>query len=62
MKDIRISEVYRLQGKASTTITEDTALDYVVTFLGHEPHIQGIFMLDSNKKYSGMISRFDLLR
>jgi CBS domain-containing protein len=62
MKDIQIREVYQLQGKASTTVTEDTALNYVVSFLGHEPHIQGIFMVDANKKYSGMISRFDLLR
>jgi CBS domain-containing protein len=62
MKDIQIKEVYQLQGKASTTVTEETALNYVVTFLGHEPHIQGIFMVDSNKKFSGMISRFDLLR
>jgi CBS domain-containing protein len=62
MKPILVKEVYRLLGKASITVSENSMLDYLVAFLGHEPHIQGIFFLDSHKRFSGMLSRFDLLR
>lgn len=62
MKSIPVKEVYQLHGKASITIPEDAALDYVVALLGHEPRLQGVFMVDSNQRYVGMISRFDLLK
>jgi len=62
MKSIQVKEVYHLHGKSSLTIPVDAALDYVVALLGHEPHLQGIFMVDSNQRFVGMISRFDLLR
>ena len=62
MKTILVKEVYRLQGKASITIPEDAGLDYLVALFGHEPHLQGVFFVDSNNRFSGMVSRFDLLR
>jgi len=62
MKAIRVKEVYRLYGKASITVPESVTLDYVVAMLGHEPRLQGVFMVDSNQRLVGMISRFDLLR
>jgi CBS domain-containing protein len=62
MKTITVKEVYKLLGKSSTSVAEDAALDYVVALLGHEPGFQGIFFVDSAKRYTGMITRFDLLR
>jgi CBS domain-containing protein len=62
MKSIMVKEVYKLLGRSSTSVAEDTALDYVVVLLGHEPSYQGIFFVDSAKRYTGMITRFDLLR
>jgi CBS domain-containing protein len=62
MKAIKVKEVYKLQGRASTSVAEEAALDYIVALLGHEPSFQGIFFIDSAKRFTGMITRFDLLR
>jgi CBS-domain-containing membrane protein len=62
MRNIRIEGIYKLHGKASMIIPADAALDYVVALLGHERHIQGMFMVDSNQKYVGMLSRMGLLK
>ena len=44
------------------SVPEDAALDYVVALFGHERHLQGVFIVGSNGKFVGMVSRFDLLR
>jgi CBS domain-containing protein len=62
METIQVKEIHQLHGKASMSVPEDTALDYVVALFGHERHLQGVFMVDSNDKFVGMVSRFDLLR
>lgn len=62
MKGILVKEFYKLHGKASITVPEDAALDYVVALLGHERHLQAVFVVDSSNRYAGMVSRFDLLR
>jgi CBS-domain-containing membrane protein len=62
MNNIQVREVYRLHGQASMIIPEDAAIDYVVALLGHERHLQGLFMVDSDQRYTGTVSRFDLLK
>ena len=62
METIQVKEIHQLHGKASMAIPEDSTLDYVVALFGHERHLQGVFMVDSNGKFVGMVSRFDLLR
>ena len=62
MENIQIKEIHRLHGKASMSVPENTALDYVVALFGHEQHLQGVFIVDSNGRLVGTISRFDLLR
>ncbi len=62
MKNIQIKDFFDLHGKASTVVPADAALNYVVALLGHERNLQGIFMVDSDQKYLGMVSRIDLLK
>ncbi|MFC1910424.1 HPP family protein [Chloroflexota bacterium] len=62
MNTIQVKEIHQVHGKASMSVPEDTALDYVVALFGHERHLQGVFRVDSNGKFVGMVSRFDLLR
>jgi CBS domain-containing protein len=62
MNTIKVGDVYQLHGKASMVVTEDAALDYVVALLGHERHLQGVFIVDSNQRFIGMVSSLDLLR
>ena len=62
MKGILVKEFYRLHGKASTTVPEGAALDYVIALLGHERHLQAVFVVNENQKYAGMVSRFDLMK
>jgi CBS domain-containing protein len=62
MKTIQVGEVHQVHGKASISVPEDATLEYVVALLGHERHLQGVFIVDSSQRYVGMVSRFDLLR
>jgi len=62
METIQVKEIHQLYGRASMSVPEDSALDYVIALFGHERHLQGIFRVDSNGKFVGMVSRFDLLR
>ncbi len=62
MKTIQVKEVHRLYGQTSVTVSEDVTLSHVITLLGREPHLKGVFMLDVNQRYIGIISRFDLLK
>ena len=62
METIKVKEVYQLHGKSSMSVPEDTDLDYVVALFGHERHLQGVFVVDSNSRLVGIVSRFDLLR
>jgi CBS domain-containing protein len=62
METIQVSEIHQLYGKASMSVPEDATLDYVVALFGHERHLQGVFIVDSNSRFVGAVSRFDLLR
>lgn len=62
MKTIQVSEAYKISGKSSITVSEDADLEYIAAYLGHEHHIQGVFVTDSQQRFIGIISRLDLLR
>jgi CBS-domain-containing membrane protein len=60
MNTIQVADVYKLHGNASITVAEDVSLEYILTYLGHEQGIRGIFLVDSKKKFSGVITSADI--
>lgn len=62
MKTIRVKEVYRLHGTSSLTVSEDSSLEYVIAFLGHESRYYGVFLVDSEQRFRGIITRLDLIK
>lgn len=51
-----------MHGNASITVSEDVSLEYVLSYLGHEQHIRGIFLVDAAQKFKGVITSLDLRR
>jgi CBS domain-containing protein len=62
MNTIQVGEVYTLHGTASITVSEDVSLEYVIAYLGHEQHIRGVFLVDADKKFKGVITSTDIRR
>jgi len=62
MDMVRVGAIYRLHGNASITVAEDATLDYIVALLGHEKHLRAVFFVDSNRRFSGMMSTCELLK
>ena len=62
MRTIRVEEVYRIHGTASVSVPEDVSLEYVITRFAREPGVQGIFLIDTNARFVGLITRNDLMK
>ena len=62
MKKILVEEVYKLAGPASLSVPENTSLKEIVERFAHEPGIRAIFLVDSKKRFCGMIRRVDLAK
>ncbi|MFC1989993.1 CBS domain-containing protein [Chloroflexota bacterium] len=62
MKTIIVSEVYKLHGTATDTISEDTSLEHIISRFAWEPGLRGIFLIDARQKLSGIVTRADLLK
>jgi len=62
MKTIQVEEVYRLHGTATDTIPEDTSLEHIISRFAHEPGLRGVFLIDARQRFSGVITRADLMK
>ena len=62
MKTIRVEEVYRLHGTAMVSVPEDVPLEYVISKLAHEPGLRPVFLVDSRQRFTGVITRANLVK
>ncbi|MEA1958564.1 MAG: CBS domain-containing protein [Chloroflexota bacterium] len=62
MREITVSEIYKLTDPAYTSMPESTALDEMARVFAHEHHLRAIFLVDSNDRFSVIIRRIDLMR
>ena len=62
MEAIRVMDVYQSHGMAAASIPEDMPLANVVSRFALEPNLRAIFLVDSNERFTHMLSRFDLLK
>jgi CBS domain-containing protein len=62
MNTIQVGDVFRLHGDASITVSEEASLEYVLEYLGKEQHIRGVFLVNEEKKFKGVITSADIRR
>ena len=62
LRTARVSEVYRIHGMASTVIPEDSPLESIIARFAGEPSLRGMFLTDAQGRFSGVVTRIDLLR
>jgi len=62
MKTIRVADVYKLHGKASIELSREASLEDVIHRLASESSIRGVFLLDEEQRFSGMVSRAAILK
>jgi CBS domain-containing protein len=62
MKRILVKEVYKSHGTASVALPEDTPLEDVIARFAHEPVLRGIFLVDSQQRLAGVITRMSLMK
>jgi len=60
MKNVTVGEVHRIHGVVTCSIHEDTPLEEVINRFVNEPGLRGIILIDSNKRFSGVITLRDL--
>jgi CBS domain-containing protein len=62
MKSICVGEVYNLHGTATEQVSEGESIEFIINRFADEPGLRGIFLVDSNNKLSGSITRLILLK
>ena len=62
VKTVRVEDVYRLHGTASAVVQEDVLLEDLIIKFAQEPNLCGVFLIDAQQRFAGMIARADLLK
>lgn len=62
MKTIQVESVYKLSEPAFLAMPESALLEEVADRFAHEPYVRAIFLIDSRKRFTGMLRRIDLLK
>jgi CBS-domain-containing membrane protein len=62
VKTILVKDVYQLHGTATASIPEDTSLEHIISRFAHETGLRGVFLIDARQRFSGVITRADLMK
>ncbi|MFC1919568.1 CBS domain-containing protein [Chloroflexota bacterium] len=62
MQKILVKDVYKVHGMASALITEESMLEDVIKKFADEPGLRAVFLMDSKQRFTGLITRIDLLK
>jgi CBS-domain-containing membrane protein len=62
MKSIEVRDVYQIHGTASAIISRDELLSNVLSRFAYEPGLRSIFLVDSEDRFAGLITRIAILR
>jgi predicted transcriptional regulator len=62
MKTILVRDVHRLHGTASICMDEESALEDIISSYAHEPAIRGVFLVDEEQRFAGVLSRAAILK
>ena len=62
MKIPLVSEVHKLHSTASISVDEDASLEVIINKFSKRPSLRGVFLVNSEKIFTGMITRIDLIK
>ena len=62
MRRILVKDVYQPHVTASILVTEDIALGDIISKFAHEPGIRGVFLIDEEQRFAGIISRIAITK
>jgi CBS-domain-containing membrane protein len=62
VKMILVKEVYQLHGTASITIAEEIRLEDIIYRFANEPGIRGVFLIDEEQRFTGIVSRMAIMK
>ena len=62
MNTILVREVYQLHGTASISVTKEVPLEDIISRFAHEPGIRGVFLMDEEQRFAGIISRAAIMK
>ena len=62
MKSIKVQDVYELHGTASAIISGDELLSDVLSRFAYEPGLRSIFLIDSENRFAGLMTRIAILK
>ncbi|AII60205.1 hypothetical protein X793_03885 [Dehalococcoides mccartyi CG4] len=57
-----VSEVYKVHGSISISINSDSSVGEVIASFARKPSLGGIFLVDLELRFVGLITRVDLLK
>jgi CBS domain-containing protein len=57
-----VREVYRQHGTAAMTLPANASLENLIDIMVREPSVRGIFLVDSEQRFAGMVTRVNLTR
>jgi CBS domain-containing protein len=62
MNSILVNDVYQLHGTASISISKEELLSDVISRFAYEPGLRGIFLVDSENRFSSIITRIAIMK
>lgn len=54
---LSVKDVYLLHGTASVIADEDVTLERLINIYATNPAVRGVFLVDAEKRFAGMVSR-----
>jgi CBS-domain-containing membrane protein len=61
-KPVLVRDVYKIHGTASLTTSEDSSLEAIIEIYANRPDVRGIFLLDKQQRFVGMVSRLTIYK
>jgi len=62
MKSILVKDVYQLHGTATVAISKEELLSEVISRYAYEPGLRGTFLVDSEHRFAGIITRIAIMK
>ena len=62
MRDLKVRDVFDPEETFSMVVPEIMPLAEVISRFAHEPRLRAVFLVDSRRRFAGVLTRRDLLR
>lgn len=62
MEAIKVKDVHGVHGICSTSISGEASLVEIIRIFANEPDIRGVFLVNGDQRFAGMVSRLAILK